>query len=116
MAEIELVEEVDLGGGWEGEIKRATYRGGTETYLVILYAGYGGTAQGKDPEEPGERGYRVLEGEYFTMREARDGLRSMLSRAQSQGWRIERDGDRTVITGPRRRVTYEDGSVREERI
>jgi hypothetical protein len=116
MADIELVEEVDLGEGWEGEIKRATYRGGNETYLVILFAGYGGTAPSDDPNAPDERGYRVLQGEYFTMREAREGLNSMLSRARSQGWRIDRQGGRTVITGPRRRVTYEDGSVREERI
>jgi hypothetical protein len=116
MAEIELVEDVDLGGGWEGEIKRATYRGGNETYLAILYASYGAGNDVGKPEGPDERGYRVLEGEYFTTREARDGLRSMLSRAQSQGWRIEREGGRTVITGPKRRVTYEDGSVREERI
>ena len=79
MAEIELVEDVDLGGGWEGEIKRATYRSGNETYLVILFAGYGGTAPSNDPNAPAERGYRVLEGEYFTMREARDALTSMLS-------------------------------------
>jgi hypothetical protein len=116
MAEIELVEDVDLGDGWEGEIKRATYRGGNETYLAILYAGYGGTAPGESPGAPPERGYRVLEGEYFTTREARDGLRSMLARAQAQGWRIERQGDRTVITGPRHRVTYEGGQVREERM
>jgi hypothetical protein len=116
MAEIEFVEDVDLGGGWEGEIKRATFRGGNEVYLAILFAGYGNGAPGSDPDGPDERGYRVLEGEYFTMREARDGLRSMLARAQSQGWRIERQGDRTVITGPRRRVTYEGGEVREERL
>ena len=116
MAEIEFVEDVDLGGGWEGEIKRAIYRGGNETYLAILYASYGGPAPGSAPDAPQERGYRVLEGEYFTTREARDGLRSMLARAQSQGWLIERQGERTVITGPRRRVTFEGGTVREERL
>ena len=116
MAEIELVEDIDLGDGWEGEIKRATYRGGNETYLAILYASYGaGAAVGK-PDGPDERGYRVLEGEYFTMREARDALRSLLSQAQSQGWRIQREGERTVITGPRRRVTHEGGEVRVERL
>ena len=94
MAEIEFVEDVDLGGGWEGEIKRAIYRGGNETYLAILYASYGGPAPGSAPDAPQERGYRVLEGEYFTTRQ----------------------GERTVITGPRRRVTFEGGTVREERL
>jgi hypothetical protein len=116
MAEIEFVEDVDLGEGWEGEIKRATFRGGNEVYLAILFAGYGTGAPSGSSEGPEERGYRVLEGEYFTMREARDGLRSMFARAQSQGWQIERDGDRTIITGPRRRVTYVGGEVRVERI
>ena len=116
MADIEFVEDADLGGGWEGEIKRATFRGGNEVYLAILFASYGGGTASSSPDGPEERGYRVLEGEYFTMREARDGLRSMLARAQSQGWRIDRDSDRTIITGPRRRVTYEGGEVTVERI